>query len=79
MAEKTKAIIRIVALFVTAINAVLTAKGINPIPFDESLVGEVASYIVSGAVAIWNWWKNNNMTREAELAQKYLDNLKSYK
>ena len=77
--ERVKAFIRIVALFIAAINAVLTAKGINPIPFDENLVAEVACYLVTGAMALWVWWKNNNVTSEAAKAQKYLNELKRKK
>ena len=76
MTERVKAVIRIVALFVTAINALLVAKGINPLPFDESTVTEVACYIVAGLVALWNWWKNNNITEQAIDAQHYLNDLK---
>lgn len=75
--ERVLAIVRIVALFVTAINAVLTAKGINPIPFDETLVGETACYVVAGAAAVWNWWKNNNITSAAISAQNYLRGFKN--
>lgn len=70
MNERVIAIARIVALFVTAINAMLTAKGCNPIPFDENLVAETACYIVAGATAIWAWWKNNNVTAKAIRAKK---------
>lgn len=76
MNERVKAVIRIAALFITAINALLVAKGINPLPFDESLVTEVACYIVAGLAAVWNWWKNNNITDEAITAQWYLEDLK---
>jgi len=75
--ERVMAIIRIVALFVTAFNAILTATGKNPIPFDENLVGEVVSYILAGIAAIWAWWKNNNITTEAQIAQKKLVELKA--
>ena len=72
--ERILAIVRIVALFVTAINALLAAKGINPIPFDETLVGETACYVVAGATALWAWWKNNNVTNAA--IQKYSEESK---
>ena len=74
--ERVMAIIRIVALFVTAFNAILTASGKNPIPFDESALGEAVSYIVTFIAALWAWWKNNNMTKEAQLAQQKLKELK---
>ena len=70
MNDRVIAIVRIVALFVTAINALLTAKGINPIPFDENLVAETACYIVAGVTAVWAWWKNNNVTEKALKAKE---------
>lgn len=75
--ERVLAFVRIVALFVTAINAVLVAKGLNPIPFDETLVGETACYVVAGATALWAWWRNNNMTAAAISAQNYLRGFKN--
>lgn len=75
--ERVLAVVRIVALFVTAINAVLVAKGLNPIPFDETLVGETACYVVAGATALWAWWRNNNMTAAAISAQNYLRGFKN--
>ena len=43
--------------------AILTAKGINPIPFDESMVAEVCSYVFAGIMALWSWWKDAPMTK----------------
>ncbi len=75
--ELSKAIINLVVMAVLTINAGLTAKGINPIPFDESAVTEVLTYIASGAAAVWAWWKNNNVTKNAQYAQESLNALKS--
>lgn len=74
--ERARAIVRIIALFIVAINALLTAKGINPIPFDENMVSEVVCYIIAGVMAVWSWWKNNNITSNAISAQQYLKTLK---
>ena len=62
---RKEAIIRGIILGITWLNAILTATGKNPIPFDESAVTEVLSYIISGVVAVWTWWKNNNVTKKA--------------
>lgn len=69
MREKVIGIVRIASLAILTINSILTAKGINPIPFDEALVTECAVYITNGIAAFWAWWKNNNMTKEAQAAQ----------
>lgn len=71
--ERILAVVRIIALFVTAINALLTAKGINPIPFDENLVAETACYVVAGITAIWAWWKHNYITQRALDRKKRAD------
>lgn len=66
MSGKKGAIIRIAVLAITTVNAILTASGKNPIPFDESAFTECLSYIISGVAAVWAWWKNSDMTKEAE-------------
>lgn len=74
--ERLMAIVRVIALFITAINALLVAAGKVPFPFDESAFYEGTSYIVAAIVAIWSWWKNNNITIEAQLGQKVINQLK---
>ena len=65
MSGKKGAIIRIAILAITLANAILTAAGKNPIPFDETAFTECLSYIISGIAAVWAWYKNNDLTREA--------------
>lgn len=74
--ELSKAIIRLVVTFILMVNAVLTARGINPIPFDESVFTEWAVYLVSGVSTVWAWWKNNNVTPAAQAAQEYMKAIK---
>lgn len=76
---KLKALFRAFVLIVGAINAILTAKGINPIPFDESTVAEVCSYLFAGAVALWSWWKDAPITDEALKAHNWMLQLKGKK
>lgn len=72
----TQAFIRLAVTVVLMINAALTAKGMNPIPFDETLVTECLTYLASGVTAVWAWWKNNNVTAEAQAAQVLKDDMK---
>ena len=65
MKGKKGAIIRILVLAITTTNAILTAMGKNPIPFDETSFTECIAYIINGVAAVWAWWKNNDMTKEA--------------
>lgn len=75
--EVSKSIIRLVVASFLLINAILTAKGINPIPFDESTLTEIATQIAAGIGCIWIWWKNNNVTSHAQYAQESLNALKA--
>lgn len=76
MSGKGKAIIRIAVLIITCLNAILTAAGKNPIPFDENAFTECLAYIINGIAAFWAWWKNNDMTFEAEEGTKVMRSLK---
>ena len=73
MNELYKAIIRLLVTFVLVINAGLTAKGLNPIPFDESAVTDVLTQLFAAGSIVWSWWKNNNITKKAR-AQKEISN-----
>ena len=73
MNELSKAIIRLLVTFVLVLNAGLTAKGINPIPFDESAVTDVLTQLFAAGSIVWSWWKNNNVTKKAR-AQKEISN-----
>ena len=76
MSEKTKAIIRLLVALVPVLNIVLTALGKSPLPFTQEEVNVGLSTIVSVAGILWAWWKNNNITIEARIAQNTLDQLK---
>lgn len=69
--ETIKAFIRLLVAAILAFNTVLTAKGLNPIPFDESVFSDVALQVATGLSVLWVWWKNNNITKTAKRAQGY--------
>ena len=71
MNELYKAIIRLLVTFALITNAGLTAKGLNPIPFDESAVTDVLTQLFAAGSIVWSWWKNNNVTKTAQYAQRY--------
>ena len=71
-----KAIIRLIVAAVLATNAYLTAKGINPIPFDANAFTETASQVANGLGIVWVWWKNNNITSASQTAQSVLTSIK---
>lgn len=69
--ETIKAFIRLLVAAILAFNTVLTAKGLNSIPFDESVFSDVALQVATGLSVLWLWWKNNNITKKAKKAQSY--------
>ena len=73
---KVKAMIRLLVMVVLAVNAALTVAGKNPIPFDETTFTEVTTQVAAGLSAVWAWWKNNNVTEAAQLAQEQLKAIK---
>ena len=62
MKSTQNAIIRLVIAALAMINAILTAAGMNPIPFDATLVTEWLTYAFNGAMLIWAWWKDAPLT-----------------
>jgi len=72
MSNRIKAIVRLVSSGVLIVNMVLTAKGCNPIPFDEATVTEVLTYIAGGLSALWIWYKDAPMTK---LGNKHHDEM----
>ena len=74
--DKNQAIIRLLALVLVLLNQVLTTFGLNPLPFSDDQLYEGSSYVVLTAVAVWNWWKHNNVTKESQVAQVKLEQLK---
>ena len=70
-------IVRSIALILSVVNYILTAKNMNPLPFGETEVYEFFSMIFMSASTIWAWWKNNSFTKEAIRADNLLKNLKT--
>ncbi len=69
-------IIRTAILVLALVNQVLIAFGKSPLDIDEGNIDLLLSTAWTIAAAIWSWWKNNNITKEAIAAQVYLDELK---
>lgn len=72
-------IIRTIVLAVALLNQILTTLGKNPLPFSDALIYEAATLAVTIGAAIWSWWKNNSITKEAIQADAYLAELKKAK
>lgn len=66
---KGETIARTIALFVMLLNTILSAIGLNPLPYSDTEVFEGLSTVVTVIVALWAWWKDNDITQTA-LARK---------
>lgn len=74
-----QAIIRLITLLVLLANEALILFGKNPLPYSEEQIYEIISTFILVVAAIWSWWKNNNITKSAQIAQEYLNGLKKKK
>ena len=70
MNERVKAIITIV------ITAVLNIANLYGFAVDAGAVVNAVLTVLSFICIAWSWWKNQNVTKEAQTAQIYLNKLK---
>lgn len=71
MDERTKAIVTIV------VTAVVNVANVYGFAVDADAWISVVLSILSAVTVLWSWWKNQNVTEHAQMAQKYLDHLKA--
>ena len=69
------AIVRLVVMLILMINQILISKGWTPLPYDEEELFEYINGAALFIVGVWTWWKNNNITKNAQKAQDYKNNL----
>lgn len=74
-----QAVVRLAVLFVLFVNQALVMFGWNPLPFSEEEIYAGLSALATAIQAVYVWYRNNNVTKEAEEAQKVLDELKERK
>lgn len=66
-------IVRTIVFILAWVNQFLATKNISPIPVDEVTI----SSIITGAVSLWTWWKNNNFSHAAQKGQQKLHEVKA--
>lgn len=76
MSEKQAAIARLIIIILAVVNQSLTIAGYNPLPFSDETLYEAITALFTGYAVILAWWKNNNVTPEAQKAQNELNRLK---
>lgn len=70
----TERLVAIVRLIVPLVVAIANMAGYA---LDAGLVANIAMTVATIAAFIWAWWKNNNLTEAAQIAQEYLNALKA--
>lgn len=68
----TGTIVRTILLILAWINQILAVNHISPIPVDEVSI----STVITGAISLWTWWKNNNFTKAAKIGQEKTNAIK---
>ena len=72
-----EAITGVLVLLVALINAVLQMFGINTLPIENEEVTNIVSTVFLIATALWNTYKNRNISTAAQTAQQITDAIKS--
>ena len=68
--ERLAAIIRLV------VTLIVTTASMLGYALDADALYSVISTIAAAALIVWAWWKNNNITKAAQEAQVFLNQLK---
>ena len=74
-----QAVTRLIVLAILLLNQVLITLGWNPLPFSEEQIYEAVSSVMTVIIAVWAWWKNAPITKEAKMAQTELNRMKRLK
>ena len=67
----------ILILLLALVNATLQMFGINTLPIENDEVTNIVSTIFLIATALWNTWKNRNITTASQVAQNITDSIKN--
>ena len=67
----------VLILLVALINAVLQMFGINTLPIENEEVSNIVSTVFLIVTAIWNTYKNRNISTASQTAQQITDAIKN--
>ena len=67
----------ILILLLALINATLQMFGINALPIENEEITNIVSTVFLIATALWNTWKNRNITTASQVAQNITDSIKN--
>ena len=67
----------ILILLLALVNAILQMFGINALPIQNEEVANIVSTIFLIVTALWNTWKNRNISTASQVAQNITDSIKN--
>ena len=73
----TEAVTGILILLLALVNATLQMFGINTLPIENEEITNIVSTVFLIATALWNTWKNRNITTASQIAQNITDSIKN--
>lgn len=73
----SEAVSNILILLVSLINAVLQMLGVNILPIENETISVAVSAVFVIGSALWNTWKNRNLTTVAQKAQIIINAVKT--
>lgn len=63
----------VIVLIIALINSVLQMFGVNTLPIENGEVSNIISTVFLIATALWNTWKNRNITTISQEVQQIAD------
>lgn len=72
-----ESVIGVALLLLSLVNATLQMLGLDTIPIASENVSEVISIAFLIVTALWNAWKNRNLSTASQKAQEITDAIKS--
>ena len=73
----TETVIGVLILLLALINAVLQMFGKNVLPISNEEVSNIVSTVFLIVTALYNTWKNRNITVASQVAQNITDSIKN--
>ena len=73
----SEAVTGVLILVIALINAVLQMFGVNTLPIENEEVSVIMSGVFIVGAALYNTWKNRNVTSASQIAQQVTDMIKN--
>lgn len=73
----SEAITSVIILMIALINAILQMLGFNTLPIENEEISAIVSGVFLVGIALWNTWKNRNVTTVAQEVQQIADAVKN--